>query len=160
MDHQSARSRESSEEPASEKPKTKKERNKKAQREFCGRQELSGYMALLQNVNLEVNANLPTLAAPRPEVPNGGWRPLKSNNINKDLKNPLFVNKTDVLTTSITILTEDNLLFKQVIARLRRNGEHDFADELAHSVGLRGCGEFRPLQEAEQVEESSIKPRL
>lgn len=148
-DHPSARSRESSEEPDTQKPKTKKERNKKAQTEYCGRQKLTGCMGCLQNVIWKPNPNISTLAAPRPEVPNGGWRPLKSNNINKDLKNPLVFNKTDVLTTSITMHKQSNLLFKQVDSFLRRIGHHGFANELAHSVAFRGCGEFRSLEKAE-----------
>jgi hypothetical protein len=106
-------------------------------------------MAGLQNILWEGSPNLSTLAAPRPEVPNGGWRPLKSNNINKDLKNPLVVNKTDVLTSSITTHQHSNLLFKQVDGYLRQIGQHGFADKLAHSVAFRGCGEFRPLEMAE-----------
>jgi hypothetical protein len=147
-DHPSSRSRESSEEPNTQKPKTKKERNKKAQTEYCGRQILSSCMAKLQNVLCKGNPDLLTLAAPRSEVPNGGWRLLKSNNINKDVKNPLVVNKTDILTSSITIHKQSNLLFKQIDSHLRQIGQHSFANELAHSVAFRGCGEFRSFEKA------------
>lgn len=141
----SARSRQDSESSETEKPKTKKERNKKAEREYCGRQQLSSWMADLQNVCLEVNPNMATLAAPRPSVPNGGWRPLKSNNINKDMDNPLSVNKTDALASSITVIHQSNVLFAQIIELLRDEGKNDLAREVAESVGNRGCMGFRLL---------------
>ncbi|KAF2786665.1 hypothetical protein K505DRAFT_330200 [Melanomma pulvis-pyrius CBS 109.77] len=142
----SARSQQGSETSETEKLRTKKERNKKAEREYCGRQQLSSWMADLQNVCLEVNPNMAILATPRPGVPNGGWRQLKSNNINKDMDNPLSVNKTDALASSITIIKDSNVLFAQIIDFLREEGKEDFARLVAESVENRGCTGFRELR--------------
>ena len=159
------------------KHKSKKPRNKKAQREFYGRQKQSGSLASVQNALLEVNPNMAILAAPRPDVPSGGWRPLKSNNINKDIENPLFVNKVDVMATSTTVILQDNMVYAQVVERLRRMGDtvmragdrlraagledlidelglYEFADELAEVMSNRGCIGFRFLAE------HMSKPRL
>jgi len=154
--------------PSKSEKRISRPRNKKAQREFCGRRKQSGSLASLQNACLKVNPNMALLAAPRPDAPNGGWRPLKSNNINKDIENPLFVNKVDVMASSTTVILQDTLLFAQVIEKLRHMrdamrqasnnlrtpelehlmgelGLHAFADELAEAVSNRGCVGFRFL---------------
>ncbi|KAF2707059.1 hypothetical protein K504DRAFT_504245 [Pleomassaria siparia CBS 279.74] len=120
-------------------------RNKKAAREACSRFKLSDSMANVQNVCLEVNPNMGSLAAPRRNVPNGGWRPLKSNNINKLIENPLKINKEDALWAVTTIVQQSNGLFEDVDHVLRKLGHREIADRLAYSVRNRACAGFRYL---------------